>query len=196
MKALIIVDVQNDFLPGGALAVEDGNEIISIINDLQTEYDLVVATQDWHPVDHKSFITAHPNNKLFDMIKLNGVDQKIWPVHCVQGTFGAELAADLSTIAVEAIFRKGMNKEVDSYSGFYENDKIRSTGLFGYLRERGVDEVEVCGLALDFCVYYTANDALNFGLKSGIIERASKPISVKGFELIKEDFLSQGGRII
>ncbi|MNQ91594.1 nicotinamidase/pyrazinamidase [compost metagenome] len=130
------------------------------------------------------------------MIKLNGVDQKIWPVHCVQGTFGAELAADLSTIAVEAIFRKGMDKEVDSYSGFYENDKIRSTGLFGYLRERGVDEVEVCGLALDFCVYYTANDALNFGLKSGIIERASKPISVKGFELIKEDFLSQGGRII
>ncbi|WP_316839815.1 bifunctional nicotinamidase/pyrazinamidase [Pedobacter gandavensis] len=196
MNALIIIDVQYDFLPGGALAVNHGDEIVQTINDLQSTYDLVVATQDWHPRGHKSFVTSHPGRKPFEEIDLNGLNQVLWPEHCIQGTKGAEFVPELSTNAIEAIFRKGMDKEIDSYSGFYDNGKKKSTGMADYLKGRGVTEVAVCGVAADYCVYYTANDALDLGFKSSIIERASKPIDQERYDRVKKDFQSKGGTII
>lgn len=196
MNALIIIDVQYDFLPGGALAVNQGNEIVQIINELQSEYDLVVATQDWHPAGHKSFFTSHPGKKPFEEISLNGLDQVLWPEHCLQGTKGAELVPELLTNHIEAIFRKGMDKEIDSYSGFFDNGRKKSTGMADYLKGRGVTEVAVCGVAADYCVYYTANDALDLGFKSSIIERASKPIDAQRYERVTADFKLKGGTII
>lgn len=196
MKALIIIDVQYDFLPGGALAVNHGDEIVQTINELQPTYDLVVATQDWHPRGHKSFFTSHPGKTAFEEITLNGLNQVLWPEHCIQGTKGAELVPELSTDAVEAIFRKGMDKEIDSYSGFFDNGKKKSTGMADYLKGRGVTEVAVCGVAADYCVYYTANDALDLGFKSSIIERASKPIDQERYARVKADFQSKGGSVI
>lgn len=196
MNALIIIDVQYDFLPGGALAVNHGNEIVQIINELQPEYDLVVATQDWHPAGHKSFFTSHPGKKPFEVISLNGLDQVLWPEHCLQGTQGAELVPELLTNHIEAIFRKGMDKEIDSYSGFFDNGRKKSTGMADYLKGRGVTEVAVCGVAADYCVYYTANDALDLGFKSSIIERASKPIDAERYERVTADFKSKGGTVI
>lgn len=196
MKALIIIDVQYDFLPGGALAVNHGDEIVQTINKLQPTYDLVVATQDWHPRGHKSFFTSHPGKTAFEEITLNGLNQVLWPEHCIQGTKGAELVPELSTDAVEAIFRKGMDKEIDSYSGFFDNGKKKSTGMADYLKGRGVTEVAVCGVAADYCVYYTANDALDLGFKSSIIERASKPIDQERYARVKADFQSKGGTVI
>ncbi|KFF24944.1 bifunctional nicotinamidase/pyrazinamidase [Chryseobacterium vrystaatense] len=196
MKALIIIDVQYDFLPGGALAVNHGDEIVQTINELQPTYDLVVATQDWHPRGHKSFFTSHPGKTAFEEITLNGLNQVLWPEHCIQGTKGAELVPELSTDAVEAIFRKGMDKEIDSYSGFFDNGKKKSTGMADYLKGRGVTEVAVCGVAADYCVYYTANDALDLGFKSSIIERASKPIDQERYARVKADFQSKGGTVI
>lgn len=196
MKALIIIDVQYDFLPGGALAVNHGDEIVHKINELQTQYDLVVATQDWHPRGHKSFYTSHPGKEPFEEIKLNGLDQVLWPEHCIQGTKGAEFVSGLSTNAIEAIFRKGMDKEIDSYSGFFDNGRKKSTGMGDYLKGRGVTEVAVCGVAADYCVYYTANDALDLGFKSSIIAGASKPIDLERYDRVKKDFISKGGTII
>lgn len=196
MKALIIIDVQYDFLPGGALAVNHGDEIVHKINELQTHYDLVVATQDWHPKGHKSFYTSHPCKEPFEEIKLNGLDQVLWPEHCIQGTKGAEFVSELSTNAIEAIFRKGMDKEIDSYSGFFDNGRKKSTGMGDYLKGRGVTEVAVCGVAADYCVYYTANDALDLGFKSSIITGASKPIDLERYDRVKKDFISKGGTIL
>lgn len=196
MKALIIIDVQYDFLPGGALPVNEGDKIVQVINELQSEYDLVVATQDWHPEGHKSFYTSHPNKNAFDEIALNGLNQVLWPEHCIQGTKGAEFVPELSTNAIEAIFRKGMDKEIDSYSGFFDNGRKKATGMADYLKGRGITEVHVCGVAADYCVYYTANDALDLGFKSSIITRASKPISPERYEDVKENFQLKGGVII
>ncbi|MCT2409160.1 bifunctional nicotinamidase/pyrazinamidase [Chryseobacterium antibioticum] len=196
MNALIIIDVQYDFLPGGALAVNQGNEIVQIINELQSEYDLVVATQDWHPAGHKSFFTSHPGKKPFEEISLNGLNQVLWPEHCLQGTQGAELVPELLTNHIEAIFRKGMDKEIDSYSGFFDNGRKKSTGMADYLKGRGVTEVAVCGVAADYCVYYTANDALDLGFKSSIIERASKPIDAERYKRVTADFKLKGGTVI
>lgn len=196
MKALIIIDVQYDFLPRGALAVEHGDEILQTINELQSDYDLVVATQDWHPRGHKSFFTSYPGKVAFEEIQLNGLNQVLWPEHCIQGTQGAELVPELSTDAVEAIFRKGMDKEIDSYSGFFDNGKKKSTGMADYLKGRGVTEVAVCGVAADYCVYYTANDALDLGFKASIIERASRAINLERYESVKKDFQAKGGTII
>lgn len=196
MKALIIIDVQYDFLSGGALAVNLGNEIVQPINELQSKYDLVVATQDWHPRGHKSFFTSHPGKKPFEEISLNGLNQVLWPEHCIQGTKGAEFVPELSTGAIEAIFRKGMDKEIDSYSGFFDNGRKKSTGMGDYLKGRGVTEVAVCGVAADYCVYYTANDALDLGFKSSIIEHASRPIDLERYDRVKKDFQSKGGTVI
>ena len=196
MNALIIIDVQYDFLPGGALAVDHGDEIVQTINDLQSAYDLVVATQDWHPRGHKSFFTSHPNKTAFEEISLNGLTQVLWPEHCIQGTKGAELVPELVTNAIEAIFRKGMDKEIDSYSGFFDNGRKKATGMADYLKGRGVTAVAVCGVAADFCVYYTANDALDLGFKSSIIARASKPINLERYERVKKDFQLKGGTVI
>lgn len=196
MKALIIVDVQNDFLEGGSLAVPDGNETIPIINSLQKDFDLVVATQDWHPYNHKSFAAEHPGKKEFEIIDLNGFSQVLWPVHCVQGSFGSEFHKELEMNSVEAVFRKGMNRETDSYSGFYDNGKRKNTGLFGYLKDRNVSEVFVCGLAADYCVYYTAGDALDLGFQTTILTNATRPVSPENWKIIREEFKAKGGRLL
>lgn len=195
MKALIIVDVQNDFLPGGSLAVADGDKIISVINQLQNEYDLVVATQDWHPANHKSFASQHQGKNVYDIIELNGLQQTLWPDHCVQETEGAAFSSTLNTNKIEAIFRKGMETQIDSYSGFYDNGKLKSTGLADYLKGRNIDAVDVCGLAADFCVYFTAVDALELGFKAAIIENAVKPIDAKNYEKLKDIFIQKKGVI-
>lgn len=195
MKALIIVDIQNDFLEGGSLAVPNGNEIIPIVNSIQQNYDLIVAAQDWHPHNHKSFAVEHEGKKEFEIIDLNGLEQVLWPVHCVQGTFGAEFHKDLEIRKIEGIFRKGMNPEIDSYSGFFDNGKRKNTGLFGYLKDREVTEVTVVGLAADFCVYFTAKDALELGFKTTVLENATKPINAEGWQRTILDLQYRGGII-
>ncbi|MGM5631109.1 bifunctional nicotinamidase/pyrazinamidase [Apibacter raozihei] len=196
MKALIIVDVQNDFIPGGNLAVTDGNHIIPIINKIQQNYELVVATQDWHPANHLSFSTMHEGKKNFEQIELDGLPQTLWPAHCVQGSMGAEFSKELNQNKIEAIFRKGMDKGIDSYSGFFDNGNKKSTGLSNYLQGKKVDEVYICGLAADFCVYFTAKDSIKLGFKTFIIDNATKPISYENYELIKREFISLGGEIV
>lgn len=196
MKALIIVDVQNDFLPGGALEVIDGNQIIELINRLQSKYEIIVATQDWHPANHKSFASMHVEHNIFDVIDLNGYLQTLWPNHCVQGTHGAEFSSLLHTDAVQAIFRKGMDRNVDSYSGFFDNNKSRNTGLHGFLQDKFVNEVHICGLAADFCVYFTAMDALDLGYKTAIISKGTKAIDKDAYMKKKEVFLQKGGLFI
>jgi nicotinamidase/pyrazinamidase len=196
MKALIIVDVQNDFLPGGKLEVKNGDVVIPVINQLQEKFDLVVATQDWHPADHKSFASAHPGTNVFDKILLNGFSQVLWPDHCVQQTAGAEFSKSLDTKKVEAIFRKGMDKNIDSYSGFFDNGKKKATGMGDYLKGRGITEVFVTGLAADFCVNFTAQDALDLGFAATIISDATMPIDANNFEEIKKKFKMKGGSII
>jgi len=195
MKCLIIVDMQYDFLPGGALPVAGGDALIPEINRLQPDYELVVATQDWHPADHKSFASRHEGKKPFDVIEWKGDRQTLWPDHCVQGTRGAELHPDLDQRRIEAIFRKGMDPEIDSYSGFYDNGHLRSTGMGDYLRGRGVTEVHVCGLAADFCVYFTALDALELGLRSVIADHATLPIDAVTYAGAKQQFVERGGEL-
>lgn len=196
MKALIVVDIQTDFLPGGALAVTDGDVIIPVVNGLMEGFDLVVATQDWHPAGHGSFASSHEGRKNFEMIDLHGLQQVLWPDHCVQATAGAAFSNALNDAKIEAVFRKGTNPQIDSYSGFFDNGHRKATGLAGYLRERGVTEVFVAGLAADYCVYYTALDAVASGFQTFIIEDATKPISAAGFEKAKADLTAKGGQIV
>jgi nicotinamidase/pyrazinamidase len=196
MKTLIIGDVQNDFMPGGSLAVPEGDAIIAVINHISKKFDLVVAIQDWHPPQHKSFASNHKGKQPFETIDLNGIPQTLWPNHCVQGTSGADFHSGLDTRPVEAIFRKGVDPETDSYSAFYDNQRRRSTGLAGYLREKGVTEVHCCGVAGDICVYYTLNDALRLGFSAVLIEDASRPLDQKNYEAAKNDITQHGGRII
>lgn len=180
--ALLVIDVQNDFLPGGSLAVVDGDKVIPVINKLIPQYDLVVATQDWHPANHKSFASQHEGKKVFEETELNGMTQRLWPDHCVQGTFGGEFHKDLELNTAEAVFRKGMDPEIDSYSGFYDNGHLKSTGLAGYFKEKGVEEIHFCGIAADYCVYFSIKDALSEGFKTVLIEEATKPIDAESFE--------------
>lgn len=194
MKALIIVDIQNDFLPGGALAVQNGDTVIPVINKLQSQFDLAIATQDWHPADHKSFASMHPGEKIFNEIMLDGMPQVLWPDHCVQETEGAKFSAQLDTKKIEAIFRKGMDKNIDSYSGFFDNGKKKATGMGAYLKGRGVTSIYVCGLAADYCVYFTALDGLEMGFQSTIITDATRAIDEEHFKKVLEDFLSNGGK--
>lgn len=196
MHALILVDIQNDFVPGGSLAVPDGHAIVPLANSLQTTFGLVVATQDWHPQNHKSFASNHQGKKPFDVIDLHGLEQVLWPDHCVQGSGGAEFHPALDMRKVEAIFRKGMDAEIDSYSGFYDNGMRKSTGLSGYLRERKVRKVFVCGLAADYCVAYTVKDALRENFDTYLIADATRPIDAKGFERAVDEILSMGGNVV
>ena len=196
MNVLILVDIQNDFIPGGSLPVPLGSEIIKLVNELQDSFELVVATQDWHPNNHKSFATQHPGKKQFETISLHGLDQVLWPDHCVQGTKGAEFHGDLNMNKVEAVFRKGMNPDIDSYSGFYDNGYKKSTGLAGYLRDRGVKKVYVCGLAADYCVAYTAKDALKENFETYVIEDATRAIDASGYSRIKDEIITSGGQYI
>ncbi|MBF8963127.1 bifunctional nicotinamidase/pyrazinamidase [Pontibacter sp. FD36] len=196
MKALLLIDIQNDFLPGGALAVPEGDLIIPIVNRLQEQFDLVVATQDWHPADHKSFASNHEGKSPFETTELLGLPQVLWPDHCLQGTPGADLAPALETRKIEAIFRKGTNPEIDSYSGFYDNGRLKSTGLADYLRGKGVTQLYLAGLAADYCVYYSAKDALGEGFEKYFIEDATRPISQEGYAAARADMLASGGKII
>ena len=196
MNVLILVDIQNDFIPGGSLPVPLGNEIIKLVNELQDSFELVVATQDWHPNNHKSFASQHPGKTQFETISLHGLDQVLWPDHCVQGTKGAEFHGDLNMNKVEAVFRKGMNPDIDSYSGFYDNGYKKATGLAGYLRDRGVKKVYVCGLAADYCVAYTAKDALKGNFETYVIEDATRAIDVTGYSRIKDEIITSGGQYI
>lgn len=196
MKALIIVDIQNDFLPGGALAVKNGDAIIPVINKLQNDFELVVATQDWHPADHKSFASMHTGKKIFDEIILDGLPQVLWPDHCVQENYGAQFSNALSTKRIEAIFRKGMDKNIDSYSGFFDNGKKKATGMGAYLKGRGVTEIYVTGLAADYCVNFTALDGLELGFDSIIVTDATLPIDEENFKKVVEKFISKGGKLV
>ena len=202
MRALVVVDIQNDFLPGGALAVPSGNEVIAVANRVQKDFELVVATQDWHPTDHGSFASRYPGKEPGDHIALAGVDQILWPPHCVQGTRGAQFADELDTGRFARVFHKGTDPTIDSYSGFYDNDHRKSTGLAEYLRKRDVDEVYVLGLATDYCVKFTALDAVSeafsthvllegcrgIDLKPGDIERAVEEMRDAGVWLLEHGF--------
>lgn len=196
MKALLLIDIQNDFLPGGSLAVPDGDKIIPLVNALQEGFDLVVATQDWHPQPHKSFASNHLGKNPFEQISLDGLPQVLWPDHCVQGTYGAELTTRINWNKTEAIFRKGTDTEIDSYSGFYDNGHRKKTGLANYLKGKGVTDIYVAGLAGDYCVYFTAKDALEEGFNTYLIEDATRSINQQGFEEAKQDILNKGGRVV
>jgi nicotinamidase/pyrazinamidase len=179
MKALILVDLQNDFLPGGALAVPDGDKVIPVANRVMEKFDLVVATQDWHPSNHGSFAANHAGKKLFEMIDLNGLPQVLWPNHCVQNQNGAAFAKELNTARIKKVFQKGTDAGIDSYSGFFDNGHRKATGLGDYLKAQGVDEVYVLGLATDYCVRFTAIDARQLGFKTFLVEDASRGVNLK-----------------
>ena len=179
-SALIVVDVQNCFLPGGSLAVKEGDEVIPVINRIAKGFENVVMTQDWHTPHHISFASTHEGKKPFEMIKLAYGNQVLWPDHCVQGTEGAQIAKDINIPHAELIVRKGYHNEVDSYSAFLEADKETRTGLGGYLKERGIDTVFITGLATDFCVAWTAVDARHAGMTVYVVEDACRGIDVGG----------------
>jgi nicotinamidase/pyrazinamidase len=178
-SALIIVDLQNDFMPGGPLAVAGGDEIIPLVNQLQRHFDLVVATQDWHPANHGSFAVNHPGRQVFESASLAGLPQVLWPSHCVEGTRGAELVRGLETRRIDEVFRKGTDPAIASYSGFFDNGHRTATGRGDYLKRQGVDDVYVVGVATDYCVKFTALDARQFGFETHLIEDACRGVNLK-----------------
>lgn len=198
MRALILVDIQNDFLPGGALAVPNGDEVVAVANRRMPQYENVIATQDWHPAIHCSFASQHKGRAVGERIQINGREQILWPDHCIQGTRGAELAADLDTHRIDHIIRKGTDRLIDSYSGFFDNGRRKATGLGDYLTERQVTTVDVMGLATDYCVKFTALDAVQLGfqvrlvlagvrgveLNVGDCESAIRQMSERGVQLV------------
>jgi nicotinamidase/pyrazinamidase len=177
--ALIVIDVQNDFCPGGALAVPKGDEIVPLVNRLIGRFDHVILTQDWHPRGHSSFASTHKGQP-FANIRLGYGEQTLWPDHCVQGTSGAEFHPDLIVPRSELVLRKGFRKEIDSYSAFYENDRTTKTGLCGYLRDRGLKRLFMCGLATDFCVAWSALDGRREGFPVVVVEDACRAIDLNG----------------
>ena len=201
MHALILVDIQNDFLPGGALAVPRGDEVVPVANRLMGQFELVVATQDWHPADHRSFASQHPGRAVGDEIELNGLPQTLWPDHCVQGSPGAELAPKLDARRIAHVVRKGLDREIDSYSGFFDNGRRKATGLDDYLKRRGAADLTIIGLATDYCVKFTVLDALRLGyrvtvdlagvcgveLRAGDCERALAELRAAGASIAPAD---------
>jgi nicotinamidase/pyrazinamidase len=178
MNALLIVDVQNDFCPGGALAVPEGDEVVPIINGLQSQFDLVVATQDWHPPNHGSFAASHADRQPGDVIDLYGLPQTLWPIHCVQHTPGADFPPALDRSRIAQVFRKGVDPHIDSYSGFFDNGHRRSTGLAEYLKSQHVRDVYIAGLTTDYCVKFTALDAISLGFRVYVIEDACRGVNL------------------
>ncbi len=196
--ALLVVDVQNDFIPGGALPVGEGDRIVPTINELQKKFDQVIATQDYHPADHGSFAANHSGKNPGEFVQLAGLNQILWPVHCVQGSTGADFHPDLNQSHWKAIFRKGKRKEVDSYSGFFDNARRGDTGLGDYLRTQGVNRVFICALALDYCVKFTALDAQGLGFDTFVISDATRAVNLNsddGSRALKE-MAGHGIRII
>jgi len=197
VRALVLVDIQNDFCPGGALAVPEGDRVVPIANELQKQFELTVATQDWHPPDHLSFAANHGKNP-GEVIDLNGQPQVLWPVHCVQGSHGAEFVPELNTAGIKHIVQKGMVREVDSYSGFFDNDHHTATGLGDYLKHAGVTEVFICGLATDYCVKFTALDARRLGFDTFVIEDACRGVELNASDVQQavEDMKAMGVTVV
>jgi nicotinamidase/pyrazinamidase len=196
-NALIIVDLQNDFLPGGALAVPHGDEVIPLANKLQPRFDLVVATQDWHPPNHGSFAANHPGRKPGDRIMLDGIEQILWPVHCVQNTHGAKFASSFDTNRVGHVFHKGTERNIDSYSTFFDNAHRRHTGLAHFLEKRGVKDIYLMGLALDYCVKYSTLDARQLGLDTHVIVDGCRGIELEPGDISRAlDEMKRAGAIL
>lgn len=191
MKTLLLIDVQNDFMPSGALPVAGGDEILPVICRLLPEYDCVIASQDWHPAHHQSFAAHHAGKKPFDVIELHGLAQVLWPVHCVQGSVGAALHSALPLEKMTHIVQKGSHAEVDSYSAFYDNGRRYATDLLDYLHQRQITAIDVAGLAADYCVYYSIIDALQAGLQVRLIEAATRPIDAAQWAEKRRFLLSQ-----
>ena len=178
--ALVMIDIQNDFCPGGALAVADGDAIVALVNAIQQRFAIRVLTQDWHPADHTSFAANHPGAEPFSTTEMDYGAQVLWPVHCVQGSAGAAFHPGLATDGADLVIRKGFRAGIDSYSAFFENDHVTPTGLAGYLRERGVSELVMVGLATDYCVRYSALDAAGLGFGVTVLEDACRAIDMDG----------------
>lgn len=197
MRTLILIDVQNDFMPDGALPVPEGDLIVPVINKIISKFDLVVATQDWHPENHVSFASNHKEKNPFDVVEIEGFCQTLWPDHCLQGTDGAEFHPDLEVRPIEAIFRKGTNPGIDSYSGFYDNLHKKNTGLAGYLRGKDASTLYFAGLAADYCVYYSMLDALKEGFDVVLIEDATRAIDKIHYEdVLKKELLQKKIQIV
>ncbi|MBS0616288.1 MAG: bifunctional nicotinamidase/pyrazinamidase [Verrucomicrobia bacterium] len=198
MKALIIVDLQKDFMPGGPLGVPGADKLATLINPLMKKFPLVIATQDWHPLDHCSFAKNHPGKKVGESVKIKGISQVLWPVHCVRDTAGAELVEGLDKTPIASHFYKGTDQSIDSYSAFFDNAHLRSTGLSDYLKSRGVTDVYLAGVATDYCVLYSAIDAVDLGFKVYIIEDACRGINLQPGNIDKAlaAIAARGGEII
>lgn len=179
MRAIILVDIQNDFCPGGALPVKEGDAVVNVANQVMSQFELVVATQDWHPSDHKSFASQHPGLNVGEQFTLGDLPQIAWPDHCVQGTTGAEFHPKLDIESVHQVFQKGTDTEIDSYSGFFDNGHKRATEMGDFLLDKGVKEVYVLGLATDYCVKFTALDAIDLGLKTNLIVDGCRGVDLK-----------------
>ena len=179
MKALILVDLQNDFMPGGALAVTEGDKVVPLANRLAAKFSITVATQDWHPQNHTSFASNNPGHAIGSVIELNGIPQVLWPDHCIQGSHGAGFHADLNTALIGKVFKKGTYPQVDSYSGFFDNNRAHATGLAEWLREQGVKTLYIMGLATDYCVKYTALDAAQLGFETFLIEDGCRGVELQ-----------------
>lgn len=193
MHALIVIDVQNDFCPGGALAVPGGDEIVAPINALMSEFNAVVLTQDWHPSGHSSFATSHDGKSPYEVIEMPYGPQVLWPDHCVQGSDGAAFHAGLDVDRADLIIRKGFRPEIDSYSAFFENDQSTPTGLEGYLRTRGISELTLVGLATDFCVNFSAVDAARLGFKTNVRMDLCRAIDLDGSLAAAQSGMTQAG---
>lgn len=198
MKALLVVDVQNDFMPNGPMATKGGNEIIPMTNKIMNDFKLVVATQDWHPENHGSFAANHEGKKPGDIILLRGLEQILWPTHCVMETQGADFAPGLNTDRFTRIFKKGTDPEIDSYSGFHDNGRTRSTGLADYLRQNKVKQVTVCGVATDYCVKFTVLDSLLEGFDTVVLSEACRGVDAKPGDIDKAilEMKEAGAKII
>ncbi|QDT29215.1 nicotinamidase/pyrazinamidase [Gimesia panareensis] len=183
MHALILVDLQYDFMPGGALAVPEGHEVVEIANQWMSDFELVVATQDWHPPDHQSFASQHPGREIGDLIELEGQAQVLWPEHCIEGTDGAELHAELDREQIDAVIQKGTDARIDSYSGFFDNGHHQATSLGDYLASRNVDAVTIMGLATDYCVKFTALDAIRLGLKTHVVVKGCRGVELESGDI-------------
>lgn len=193
---LLVIDVQRDFCPGGALAIEDGDAVVPLINRLASRFEHIVLTQDWHPANHQSFASTH-GKEPYGQIEMAYGPQTLWPDHCVQGTPGAEFHPGLQLTRAELILRKGFRANIDSYSAFFENDKTTTTGLAGYLRERGFQRIFLAGLAFDFCVRFSAVDAAHAGFEALVIEDACRAVNLPGtVEAARQEFASAGVRLI
>ena len=193
MRALIVIDMQVDFCPGGALAVAGGDEIVGVINDLMPDFDAVVLTQDWHPADHASFADNHPRAEAFSTVQMPYGPQVLWPRHCVIGSAGAAFHPALATDVADLVIRKGFRPGIDSYSAFFDNDHATPTGLAGYLRDRGLDDLTFVGLAHDFCVAWSAIDAARLGFAATVIEEATRAIDLNGSRAAARDDMRAAG---